>query len=133
MSMLAKAAGAVFGTIGAVYGTFALYTVISANGEVSQFSEQEKRAKSNLVAWQSSLQKQEQDAITAETESKAQETVCHPASFPQARTAVFVGKSQPWNGASPASEDHSTTVGCTVCECCRTCCRASSCPVSNTF
>lgn len=75
MSMLLKATGAVFGSIAAVYGSFALYTIASANGEVSQYSQQEKKAQSSLKLWQINLSKQEQAAATAEAESKAQETV----------------------------------------------------------
>lgn len=82
MSMLAKAAGAVFGSIAAVYGSFALFTVVSANGEVSQFSQQEKKAQLSLKAWQSNLQKSEQEALTAEAESAVQETVRHPSPCP---------------------------------------------------
>jgi hypothetical protein len=78
MSMLAKALGAVFGAIGAVYSSIAIYTVVSANGEVSQYSQQEKKAQKSLLTWQSSLQKHEQAAATAEAESKAEETVRHP-------------------------------------------------------
>lgn len=75
MSMLAKAAGTVFGSIAAVYGSVALYTFVSANGEVSQRSQREKKAQSSLRTWQTSLQTQERVAVAAEAESKVQETV----------------------------------------------------------
>jgi hypothetical protein len=51
MSMPAKAAGAVYGANRAVFGTIELYTVVSVQGEVRLYSQQQRTAEENLHPW----------------------------------------------------------------------------------